>query len=84
VRSGEQVAKDMIAVRIGPDMRIAVVNHHLLSNFNGLTPSVEWLINLSKRRNVSCARFAIAGVGLLTLDASRQRLLFSQAIGSGR
>jgi DNA-binding transcriptional LysR family regulator len=25
VRSGEQVAKDMIAVRIGPDMRIAVV-----------------------------------------------------------
>ena len=25
VRSGEQVAKDMIAVRIGPDMRMAVV-----------------------------------------------------------
>lgn len=25
VRSGEQVAKDMIAVRIGPDMRIAIV-----------------------------------------------------------
>jgi DNA-binding transcriptional LysR family regulator len=25
VRSGEQVAKDMIAVRIGPDMRVAVV-----------------------------------------------------------
>jgi DNA-binding transcriptional LysR family regulator len=25
VRSGEQVAKDMVAVRIGPDMRIAVV-----------------------------------------------------------
>jgi DNA-binding transcriptional LysR family regulator len=26
VRSGEQVAKDMIAVRIGPDMRMAVVS----------------------------------------------------------
>src|SRR5207237_4487252 len=25
VRSGEQVAKDMIAVRIGPDMRMAIV-----------------------------------------------------------
>ena len=25
VRLGEQVAKDMIAVRIGPDMRMAVV-----------------------------------------------------------
>jgi len=25
VRSGEQVAKDMIAVRIGPEMRMAVV-----------------------------------------------------------
>jgi DNA-binding transcriptional LysR family regulator len=25
VRSGEQVAKDMIAVRIGPDLRMAVV-----------------------------------------------------------
>jgi DNA-binding transcriptional LysR family regulator len=25
IRSGEQVAKDMIAVRIGPDMRSAVV-----------------------------------------------------------
>ena len=25
VRSGEQVAKDMIAMRIGPDMRMAVV-----------------------------------------------------------
>ena len=25
VRSGEQVGKDMIAVRIGPDMRMAVV-----------------------------------------------------------
>ena len=25
MRSGEQVAKDMIAVRIGPDMRMAVV-----------------------------------------------------------
>ena len=25
VRSGEQVAKDMIAARIGPDMRMAVV-----------------------------------------------------------
>ena len=25
VRSGEQVAKDMIALRIGPDMRMAVV-----------------------------------------------------------
>jgi DNA-binding transcriptional LysR family regulator len=25
VRSGEQIAKDMIAVRIGPDMRMAVV-----------------------------------------------------------
>jgi hypothetical protein len=25
VRSGKQVAKDMIAVRIGPDMRMAVV-----------------------------------------------------------
>src|SRR5256885_9973341 len=25
VRSGEQVAKDMVAVRIGPDMRMAVV-----------------------------------------------------------
>ena len=25
VRAGEQVAKDMIAVRIGPDMRMAVV-----------------------------------------------------------
>ncbi|HVH73440.1 MAG TPA: LysR family transcriptional regulator [Stellaceae bacterium] len=28
VRSGEQVAKDMIAVRIGPDMRAAVVGAH--------------------------------------------------------
>jgi hypothetical protein len=25
IRLGEQVAKDMIAVRIGPDMRMAVV-----------------------------------------------------------
>jgi hypothetical protein len=25
VRSGEQVAKDTIAVRIGPDMRMAVI-----------------------------------------------------------
>ena len=25
VRAGEQVAKDMVAVRIGPDMRMAVV-----------------------------------------------------------
>lgn len=25
VRSGEQIAKDMIAVRIGPDLRMAVV-----------------------------------------------------------
>jgi DNA-binding transcriptional LysR family regulator len=30
VRSGEQVAKDMIAVRIGPDMRMAVVGALLL------------------------------------------------------
>jgi len=29
VRSGEQVAKDMIAVRIGPDMRVAVVGSPL-------------------------------------------------------
>src|SRR5947209_11634140 len=29
VRSGEQVAKDMIAVRIGPDMRMAVVGSPL-------------------------------------------------------
>jgi DNA-binding transcriptional LysR family regulator len=28
VRAGEQVAKDMIAVRIGPDMRMAVVGAH--------------------------------------------------------
>jgi DNA-binding transcriptional LysR family regulator len=28
VRLGEQVAKDMIAVRIGPDMRMAVVGAH--------------------------------------------------------
>src|SRR5436190_22192598 len=33
VRSGEQVAKDMIAVRIGPDMRMAVVGAP--SYFNG-------------------------------------------------
>ena len=33
VRSGEQVAKDMIAVRIGPDMRMAVVGTP--SYFNG-------------------------------------------------
>src|SRR3954471_301486 len=33
VRSGEQVAKDMIAVRIGPDMRMAVVGAH--SYFKG-------------------------------------------------
>jgi DNA-binding transcriptional LysR family regulator len=25
IRTGEQIAKDMIAVRIGPDMRMAVV-----------------------------------------------------------
>jgi DNA-binding transcriptional LysR family regulator len=31
VRSGEQVAKDMIAVRIGPDMRMAVVGRHRTS-----------------------------------------------------
>src|SRR5438445_8927034 len=35
VRSGEQVAKDMIAVRIGPDMRIAVVG--VPSYFKGRT-----------------------------------------------
>jgi DNA-binding transcriptional LysR family regulator len=28
VRLGEQVAKDMIAMRIGPDMRMAVVARH--------------------------------------------------------
>jgi len=33
VRSGEQVAKDMVAVRIGPDMRMAVVGAP--SYFNG-------------------------------------------------
>ena len=33
VRSGEQVAKDMVAVRIGPDMRMAVVGTP--SYFNG-------------------------------------------------
>src|SRR6476646_9902117 len=33
VRSGEQVAKDMIAVRIGPDLRMAVVG--TLSYFRG-------------------------------------------------
>src|SRR6266496_3711407 len=35
VRSGEQVAKDMIAVRIGPDMRMAVVG--VPSYFKGRT-----------------------------------------------
>jgi DNA-binding transcriptional LysR family regulator len=31
IRLGESVDKDMIAVRIGPDMRMAVVGHHLIS-----------------------------------------------------
>jgi DNA-binding transcriptional LysR family regulator len=36
VRSGEQVAKDMIAVRVGPDMRMAVVG--AISYFTGRPP----------------------------------------------
>lgn len=36
VRLGEQVAKDMIAVRIGPDMRMAVVGSR---NTSSATPS---------------------------------------------
>ena len=34
VRLGEQVAKDMIAVRIGPDLRMARVWHHPLTSRN--------------------------------------------------
>ena len=36
VRSGEQVGKDMIAVRVGPDMRMAVVG---APSYSGSSPS---------------------------------------------
>lgn len=41
VRLGEQVAKDMIAVRVGPDMRVAVVDTRtlrLVSAVSGIPP----------------------------------------------
>jgi DNA-binding transcriptional LysR family regulator len=41
VRHGEQVAKDMIAVRIGPDMRMAVV---------GATPPASALTRSLRRK----------------------------------
>ena len=43
IRLGEQVAKDMIAVRIGPDWRMAVV---------GSPPNISWT-GRSRRRRTS-------------------------------
>ncbi len=72
VRSGEQVAKDMIAVRIGPDMRMAVVGAPAYFRKRPAPKTPQELVEHN------CINLRLPGTGGLVPAVSRVPSLLSQ------